>query len=650
MAMYFGGRELALLDSFDIEETFTDRQTANGKIFLDGSPAVVKKIAGKTVKTTNLMCNLWKNCSAYWYQTGVLQTRVGLQNLISVKPSTYYSLSIPTDFPLRIAIQQYTSDGKTLSKDSGWKTENFSVKTESDTSYIWVITSAPDYAYNIAPEDVQKHNIMLNEGSTEKPFVPYFSGLKHAYFKAIKSTGKQLIPFPYNFTDYSSNGANITTNNDGSLTIDGTPNGRVYRGITTFVLEKGTYTLSSNYNDAAKAGLLLYLANAKHMNDESKAIYLYYGKATFTVTTTTEYKVVVRLDNGATFNKYRFEPMLSIGSVQQPFEPYKAPQEYKYDNFRTTNLFNAKNINNTIIQVNEDGGEITMPLATAGNGMCWLDRTFRELCPEVKTGDVIYFKFNRVYVGGEDALDWVNNYIYFHTVDYLWGAGNALTVTEELLNAKVSIYGNRFIDNETKQVILKDFRIVKNPDDEFKPYESDSIELAEYDYIDPQKGELVRQTKTLVLEGTEEWFVEDTLSSYRIGLRLVDNAPHELIFDIPNIVSNLYETVTPSNTFDGRKGITIHGNILYVRDGNYATNDISLWKSHLAELYANGTPLVVEYKLVTPTIETLTDYPKAYKSYSGGREQVEQGDTDNSQWGAKSSLVINYPRICKMEV
>ena len=145
----------------------------------------------------------------------------------------------------------------------------------------------------------------------------------------IKRYGKQLIPFPYDFTDYSENGANITTNNDGSLTIDGTPTGRVYQCITTIVLEKGTYTLSSNYNDAAKAGLLLYLADAKHTNDESKAIYLYYGKATFTVTTTTSYLVTIRLDNGATFNKYRFEPMLSMGSVEQPFEPYKEPW-YEY--------------------------------------------------------------------------------------------------------------------------------------------------------------------------------------------------------------------------------------------------------------------------------------------------------------------------------
>ena len=518
MSLYVDGKRVCILEPFEKEETFTARQTAGGEIVVNESLAVVKKIAGKTVKTTNLIPFPY----AFTSQTtnGVTATinddgRISLSGTNSsssriallimpyttFKPGTYTLSSGLVNENVYLHWQkrlistgnvsvQHTKQGSAVITIS----EQASVECDFNL-YLWIIPGANCDGITIYP--------MLNDGNTAKPFVPYFSGLKHSYFKAIKSTGKQLIPFPYNFTNHSENGANITTNNDGSLTIDGTPTGRVYKSIKTITLKKGTYTLSANYNDAAKAGLLLYLVDAKHTNDESKAVYLYYWKATFTVTTTTKYSLIVRLDNGATFNKYRFEPMLSIGSVEQPYEPYKV-EEY--------------------------------------------------------------------------------------------GDGN-------------------------------------------------TYELAEYDYIDPKAGELVRQTRTIVFDGTEEWTYNGSndygLHSFSFGVHPQNGGYNAIVCPLYPIRDMAFSKLQDEHIY-------FPGGVIYIRSLQFST--LEDWKAHLAELYANGTPLVVEYKLVTPTITPLTDYPKGYKAKNGGRETVEQGGTDNSQWGAMTKINIEYAKIYNTEV
>lgn len=490
-----------------VEDAFISRQTANGLTVVDPSPAGVEMIKGKTVKSTNLIPFPYQNGSTTINGVTFTQNSDGS---VAVKGTAtnyvQYYLNGTSFNPIVFTVgKTYTVSGgkdgvvvNTRKNDVSWGDSiNGSAKTitfnDGDTyNFIGLyIASGTTVDTVIYP--------MLNEGNTAKPFVPYFSGLKHANFKAIKSTGKNVLKVK----DYTKTYGGVTvTVKDNKFTATGTATGAIELWLPLEApLQAGTYSsiIGTEQKLFGTGVTALYLAlkdrdygNRKQFTNGS------YPVQNVTTNFVSNY-MAIYIAKGNEVN-CSIDLMLNIGSTAQPNEPYKV-EEY-----------------------------------TDGN----------------------------------------------------------------------------------------------------------TYELAEYDYINPQKGELVRQTKTLVLEGTEEWFVEDTLSSYRIGLRLVDNAPHELISDIPNIVSNLYETVTPANTFDGRKGITIHGNILYVYDGNYATNDISLWKSHLAELYANGTPLVVEYKLVTPTITPLTDFPKEYTAKNGGSETVDQGETDNSQWGAIATTEIKY--------
>jgi hypothetical protein len=47
-----------------------------------------------------------------------------------------------------------------------------------------------------------------------------------------------------------------------------------------------------------------------------------------------------------------------------------------------------------------------------------------------------------------------------------------------------------------------------------------------------------------------------------------------------------------------------------VYDEAYNTDDISLWKAHLAELCENGTPLIVDYAMATPVEVDISEHLK----------------------------------------
>ena len=205
---------------------------------------------------------------------------------------------------------------------------------------------------------------------------------------------------------------------------------------------------------------------------------------------------------------------------------------------------------------------------------------------------------------------------------------------------------------------------------ELKPYKDytehlfelpETLEMPAWITLNPQTGELTNGNARvgngqigngqIVCDGTEDWFMDLTTTTtggtgYRIGINLSDfkvtagdNIENE------DIIVNMYNIITSAETWLGQKiGASSGGkDIMYVYDPKYcATNDISLWKAHLAELYAAGTPLIVEYKKATPTVTMLDNIPKSYKAYKGGSETVYQGDIDNSEYGAMPTITQYY--------
>ena len=141
----------------------------------------------------------------------------------------------------------------------------------------------------------------------------------------------------------------------------------------------------------------------------------------------------------------------------------------KTEQFITTgkNYFNANAIGNTSIVVSDAGKIIKLPVYNSGIGYTSTNKTLRELCPNLKVGDVVYLKFTR------NLGTTYNNYIYFDTPNVLeekWEANASKTITETMLNSNIVLYGNKYTEGETAQCILTDFRIIKNETDEYESY------------------------------------------------------------------------------------------------------------------------------------------------------------------------------------
>jgi hypothetical protein len=155
------------------------------------------------------------------------------------------------------------------------------------------------------------------------------------------------------------------------------------------------------------------------------------------------------------------------------------------------------------------------------------------------------------------------------------------------------------------------------------------VELPAFDCILPQKGIIERATKTLVFDGTENWiYVEGS----RLELHIADM--HKSYKCICNYYDNIYDRLSNGCFFSVGFFVLGAGVI-----ANFAS--LEEWKSYLAELYANGRPLVVSYELETPTTETI-DAPETYTAWNGGVETIEQGETDNSVYGAMPTITATY--------
>lgn len=134
------------------------------------------------------------------------------------------------------------------------------------------------------------------------------------------------------------------------------------------------------------------------------------------------------------------------------------------ENTTGTQLFNANAIVDSDIVVSDNGKTITMPVVSEGNGGIDTTVTLQELCPTLQAGDIVYLNFERnlgmVY----------NNFINLAGSDALWFVNTQHEITQAELDGTVYLYGNRFIDGETEQCIISNFRIIKNNEDVFEPY------------------------------------------------------------------------------------------------------------------------------------------------------------------------------------
>ena len=139
--------------------------------------------------------------------------------------------------------------------------------------------------------------------------------LKHAFISGIKSTGRNLIPYPYDCgSSGSQDGIDYTVNADGSITLNGTA-----LNTTTIWLRYNTHPVGLEVgkiyrvNSSGIEGVYI----AVQANDYSNNISDGGSVATFP-----EYMAYITIFSGTTINNTTFYPMLYAGAEKKSYEPY----------------------------------------------------------------------------------------------------------------------------------------------------------------------------------------------------------------------------------------------------------------------------------------------------------------------------------------
>ena len=195
-------------------DTYTTRETAGGENIADGVQTPVKKITGKTVKTTNLFSGENVTTGNCTYENGVAKQIAADNSSTLVWKAQLYK---DTTFVSQVEVQ-FLNTGRTpaltFEKTSDVNRLAFGLNGASvDTLLSIYISEFPNGEYtitwnvlNTTQGSISWNDIMLNEGTEAKPYMPYFPGLKNAFFKEIVSTGRNLFSaetaIPYNNCTY----------------------------------------------------------------------------------------------------------------------------------------------------------------------------------------------------------------------------------------------------------------------------------------------------------------------------------------------------------------------------------------------------------------------------------------------------------------
>lgn len=309
-----------------LEQAYTARETADGENIVDGVQTTVKKIQGKTVKTTNL----------YPYEEYPAQiSEITYEKSFFVEGGKdyYFRLfGVVVESPgCRFGFRFFDNEGNNISSRVTIANSDFYYHPSKNV--IQLGGDKTSFNYKIIPSEscyvsfgiteteekvTVRGNLMVSETMSETYF-PYFSGLKNAFFKEIVSTGRNLIPYPNAKGTDTLNGVTFTVNNDGTITADGTAieNAIFVFHNFDFSLSAGTYTVSGLENGGAKT-YCLQISRDNYAENWN----LYNGNIQINLENTSSMLLQFVIYKGTTVNNVVLKPMLNYGSSALSYEPY----------------------------------------------------------------------------------------------------------------------------------------------------------------------------------------------------------------------------------------------------------------------------------------------------------------------------------------
>lgn len=244
--------------------------------------------------------------------------------IIPIKPSTSYTISEKNNKIFRVAItEEYPIESApTLFKDTTTVYKNITTPNNLPNGNFLMIQLYGNF--NHAPDF---SGLMLNEGSTTKPWEPYTGGKPSpspSYPQEIENAGQDGEVLSGNLFDKSA-AYDLTQSGGWSASFDGEELKVVGNNITI-----GSIRLF-NYKKTLPAGTYTFSISKPLPFEIRIDNYFLIKKGDTSATVTFDNGVsmshfAVDAEPGATFNEQRFKIMLNAGSTALPYELYKPAQ------------------------------------------------------------------------------------------------------------------------------------------------------------------------------------------------------------------------------------------------------------------------------------------------------------------------------------
>lgn len=441
---------------------------------------------------------------------------------------------------------------------------------------------------------------------------------------------ENLIPFPYYDKSKTVGGMSFSLNGDRSVTVNGTNSGTssYFRLSNNLIFSKATsYTLSCYVRGGrVTTGLVRAILQQYTMSGYwVKNFDADNGRVTFELTQEDlSYKYILNIiaTSNAEVRNLNLVCMLNEGSTALPYQPY-------FNDLKNANFKEIVSTGKNLIDYTKAYKPVNVSnIEIIDNGVKWSGTYFFPIPVKLQKNTA----YTMSYVS-EDFGTW--RYAYTdgtYSTETLNGFSRMTDANKMVRD--IYIYKSNASTAKNDMVFTNIMLNLGNTVLPYEPYKSDSIsletaiELGKWDKAIPSENKIIRYTKTIVFNGTENWQKNDGVNKYFVSL--------------PNLLAN---SSCISNAGGANSVVEAEGN--YYCGGNFNVwttlfNDITSWKSHLAELYANGTPLMVSYQLETPTEETVTFPKTSYKAWKNGSETINQGEIDNSQYGAENTITQEY--------
>lgn len=457
---------------------------------------------------------------------------------------------------------------------------------------------------------------------------------------------ENLIPYPYTETTKTANGVTFTVNSDGSITVNGTAT-----SDADFTLLRGPI---QGYSES------YFLSGCPSGGSDTT----YYISENFTASKDTGNGVVLNnlpsdqvwrivIKSGTTVNNLVFRPMLNEGTEAKPYSKWFAGlKNASFEKIVSTgrNLYTSGDLE---YDSNSEVNNIS------SSGFFSFSKNIIQLINKERS---ITFsqKYTLIRIDYETYLrvSFLINYLdgttYIPEVAHNQESGREedYTITFSLPEGKTVKSGGIWINDYsgTFQGAWKSRNNMLNIGASALPYEpyiSDTlsaatpIELAEYDVAYPETGETKRQSNTLTLDGTESFAsITNSAGATEIGVSITGGFSN---LNAINCVANHFKEITRNEMWRASSGELVAADSDYIRFlSSQFGNDIQTFKAHLAELAAAGNPLTVTYKTAEATTEATPFDKSKYIAWKNGSETIEQGDTDNSEYGAENTVEQDY--------